>query len=315
MEYNFDNLLNYLHGSKTVYFEPLWGNHGDYLIYLGAMKFFKLNNMTLVGSISDADVVIINGSGGMTSLWGAFPIIERYIEAGAKHIVVLPSSFHVPNECLRRLLTSASFHKCKLMLFARERASLSRLSEVFSPDEEILLCHDMAFFLNEDDIFQEVNFVRANRNFILIVERGDGEVKGIDSAINTKKTALRGIINSIPLKRYAPETIKKSILRIEDRINLSNTKFARKIANEYINRKAKIVTTDISSKRLYSFIEFVETVYSAKDVFTTRLHVSVLRNIFNKTCFLTPTGGEYRKNESIFELSMRHRGYVKLLDM
>src|SRR5436853_308259 len=57
--------------NKKVYFEPLFGNHGDKLIEVGSSLFLQRMAVHWVRNPATADIIVINGGAAMTDIWGS----------------------------------------------------------------------------------------------------------------------------------------------------------------------------------------------------------------------------------------------------
>jgi exopolysaccharide biosynthesis predicted pyruvyltransferase EpsI len=306
MSVNFDELDRVLSNYRKIFFEPLRGNHGDDLIKIASLRFLEDRKKILVNSPAEANAIVINGGGGMTSEWGFISYISKYIEEGAKTVIVFPSSIHEKEEVIREILDLAKSKRCELLIFAREKETFNRL--VKFDCMKLFLSHDMAFYLKGQDIFREYLGGNAGKkkSYSLIVERRDSE---------GTTNISRGKAYRIPFKKYIPDFLKRPVKRALTHKE-ANTEFYNKCRDIIVadgSGDDDIVALDISSKGLVSFREFISTVVNANHVFTNRLHVCILRNIFNKSCYLLPTGGQYKKNESIYAHSMVDMDNIKLL--
>ena len=302
--YNFDELAAVLNKYRRVYFEPLRGNHGDDLIKMASRCFIADNNRNFTNSVSQADVVVINGGGGMTEEWGFIKYIKSYILSGAKAIIIFPSSIHVNRAAIQEIVDLSLSRQCKLYVFAREIETYKRLAEF--GELESYLSHDMAFYLKNKDVLKKYLRKVRGGGYSLVVERRDAEGR---TSINKE------IAYGIPLKEHIPIWMKRPVKRCLASRNVE-TEFYQRCRDIVISEgfgNGGIVAMDVSSKGLVSFRRFVNTVSQADLVFTNRLHVCILRSILGKSCYLLPTGGEYRKNESIYHHSMAQIEGIKLL--
>lgn len=294
---------------STVFFDPLWGNNGDKLIEMGARKFLRTQGKILVDRPGQSDAIVLNGGAGMTTVWrgNTFSRLEDYIKLGAKNVVVLPSTVHLPEETLRRAAKLALDNRCVLTVFAREKPSFERLKNALADVSEIHLGHDMAFFLSPEDFAFLKLRSPLNEKYTLVVERRDAE----SSTEISKPTASR-----MPFKHLIPMSIKRPLKRRRVRNLMHNTEFVdrcRAHVRDYANYSDKIIAGDISIPSLYSFDEFISYSNYADATFTTRLHVSILCAVLDRPCYLVRSGGELMKNESVFEQSMADGTSVKLM--
>lgn len=275
---------------------------------MGAEKYFRQNGLAIAQEPTTADAVVINGSGAMCPMYHGLGVLERYIKEGYRKIIVLPSSFYAPQGRFAELKYLAKARDCDLIFFARERASFDRLSRAFAPNRDVFLAHDMALYLDADDLAATIRAFRRRTPYTLIVERRDQE-----AATNI----ARNKAYAIPLKRNIPTWLKRPVKRTLMRNR--NKSDLRKACEIHMRGGAvpvnDVVYADISDKSLYSFHDFVNLAFHASQVYTTRLHVAILREILGLPCYLIPTGGEYRKNESVFEHSLAGNGRVKLFPL
>lgn len=305
MQSTFKEIASLMAPHRRIYFEPLYGNHGDTLIRIGATKFLRDHGKELVDDPTAADLVVVNGGGAMCDLWGGLTILKRYIEAGLSEIVVLPSSFWCQDE-FAEILHAIEGSAAKVTLFARERASFDRLTAGLNNRADIRLGHDMAFYLTAGDIVPLLN-TGSRKSYTLVVERRDAEA-------STNIAPAQSW--DVPFKAFVPIEIKRWIKRQAQLWTSNQTVFVKQclaLANEQDLKSNRIIIGDVSQPSLYSFKQFLRLVSNADVVFTTRLHVAILRHIFGRPCYLRPTGGEYSKNEAVFEYSMSNAGHVRLL--
>ncbi|MEM6757708.1 MAG: hypothetical protein AAF586_11115, partial [Planctomycetota bacterium] len=89
-----DGLLASLVG-RRVYFDGLHGNNGDDLIRMGARLAFEAAGLKPVETTDDADVIVINGGGGMIDeSKGVVARLRAHLELTPhREIVVLPQSY------------------------------------------------------------------------------------------------------------------------------------------------------------------------------------------------------------------------------
>ncbi|MER9670165.1 polysaccharide pyruvyl transferase family protein [Mesorhizobium sp. M0203] len=276
---------------------------------MGARKFLHTQGKILVDKPGQSDAIVLSGGAGMTTVWrgNTFSRLENYIKLGAKNIIVLPSTVHLPEEALRRAAKLTVEKRCNLTIFAREKPSFDRLKHALADVSEIHLGHDLAFFLSPDDF----GFLKLRRplheKYTLVVERRDAE----SSTEISKPTASR-----LPFKHLIPMSIKRPLKRRQVRNLMYNTEFVercRTYIRDHANYSDDIIAGDISIPSLYSFYEFVSYSNYADATFTTRLHVSILCAVLDRPCYLVRSGGELMKNESVFEQSMADGTSVKLM--
>lgn len=302
-----DDVLAPLAGDTPTYFEPMWGNNGDQLIEHGSRKALARSGIPPVASAEDARAIVLNGGGAMSPMWGGIDALVRYIELAPAEIVVLPSSFW-PTDALQVVRDAIERSDVRLTLFARERESHQRLLEAMEGSAKVLLAHDMALQLDSGDLERLRTKKRHRKPYALVVERRDAEAS---TSISASK-AVR-----MPFKQFVPMQLKRLVKRAIHRRAAMGTEFAQMClqhAHAYDIGPDEVMYADVSQVGEFSFAEFLSAVIDAEVVFTTRLHVAIARHIVGKPCFLQPTGGKYRKNEAVFEHSLREAGHVRLLD-
>jgi exopolysaccharide biosynthesis predicted pyruvyltransferase EpsI len=303
-EASWASIASSLATESRVNFEPMWGNHGDTLILKGALKFLKDAGKVITSAPSREHVLVVNGGGAMAQPWGGLQLLQKYLEQDFKKIVVLPSSFYGDEE-LFKVHQLAKAKKVDLTLFARDKESQKRVERIFCDTARIIVSHDMAFYLTKADLNLSNATTRAP--YVLIVERRDAE-------LSTGVTTARAW--RVPFKGAIPAAAKRSVKRMLERRDASGSSFASwclQIAKEDGYSVENFVYGDVSDGLKYSYDDFLRLVLDAEVVFTTRLHVAILRDIFGKPCYLHSTGGEYKKNESVYDHSLRLRRNVKLL--
>lgn len=311
----FQTVSDVLSPFKSVYFDPMRGNNGDRLIRLGSQKMLQTLRIDVRPSLADTDVVVMNGGGGMTSTWGALSVIQSHITRGAKTVIVLPTSFHVPVSELESLRALAMKHRCRLVLFAREKRSFNRLAGVFRISDDLFLADDMALYLSKGDILALARRTRQPRPYSLVVERQDAESSTGFAAADPATAFAASAVRNIPFKEMVPLGWKRRFWRLQERRILERTEFFARCKHSLsrLPGHGVVVGGDVSNSKTFTFSQFARLVTEAKYVVTTRLHVAILRHIIGRPCFLVATGGDYQKNESIYEYSLSQAPYVSLL--
>lgn len=329
IELNVQQLLEKENTKKAAFFfEPLSGNNGDKLIEMGSRELFKRLNLKMVNNPQNANIIIVNGSGGMTAHWGAFEIVKHYIESYPETtIIVLPSSWDLPNESFSSLFKNRS-KPC--YFFAREKYSYSKLAAVEFNKENIMnplafcgLDHDMAFHLKDTDYIKRlVN--NSGSEKILIIERTDKE-KPTTITSNSMNWII--LIKKI-IKTIAPKKIHKSLAKIMIMVSKpakrkrmekvwsdSNfTLWAQKLVLRNNNnlKSAKVISQDISDHTVYSFKDFEDVMSSATVIVTTRLHGAILGAMLGKKTYFVK--GVWHKFQGVYEYSLIDYPNVELVE-
>jgi exopolysaccharide biosynthesis predicted pyruvyltransferase EpsI len=288
-------------GFDRVYFDPLQGNNGDKLIEMGARKLLGDLGKTVVPTPESAQAIILNGGGGKPGQ------LFHHIRAGHKDIIVLPSTFHSPHGELEALRGMSDASKCNLVLVARDKESYGRLYKAFGDHGSIHLSHDMAFYLEQNHLKVPRRRLNRKQDYALVVERRDAEAS---TCIETQRAW------PIPLKAAVPTWLKRPVKRALTRRMHHDSAFARQCISqmEATGSSLPIEYGDVSDSSLFSFEDFLYLCANAREVFTTRLHVAILRSVLGLGCHLVPTGGDYRKNESVHEHSLAQQGNIRLIE-
>jgi len=272
---------------KKIYFEPLAGNHGDTLIVMGAKHVLEKAGCGLVEDPEKAEVILINGSGGMNDIWkGALEKLACYRkEYPELPTVVAPSSYRFKDYDFRAI---CEISQVPLILFARERISEQIVKETDLPSHvRVKVSHDLAFELKDSD------FVRAladkcRSGHILIVARKDREGSAGVLA-KTKGT-------------WIPKKIRRPFSWMRDRLVAFRSRdvIGEILREENIPKDVQRIYRDVSSS--VSFEEFLDAICGAALIVTDRLHVGILGHLLNKRVVLRP--GIYHKIKGVYELSM-----------
>lgn len=137
-------LLASVRGATSVVFFRSWGNVGDELIYAGVRRLFRSVHFEELSLREDpparGELALIAGGGAWSQQYHeVLPAALRSIEERFDRVVVLPSSFDVKVDEVRRTLAQT-----KATVFARERPSLRAIDELCTAD----LALDTAFFFD-----------------------------------------------------------------------------------------------------------------------------------------------------------------------
>lgn len=193
--YSLHEVLSQYSGAK-VFFDELEGNNGDTLITMGSVHEMRKVGMRFVKQPDLADVIIVNGGGGITDIWShGLRTIKKYNNQYPEiPLIIFPSSFFFKSTNLAALFIT---RKSPAYIFARERYSLQILQAMdFSEDVSFGLDNDMAFFLEDSKYLSKLK-QKVKGKHILIVERNDSETT---TRTNQEKNSgwLQVIKNKIP---------------------------------------------------------------------------------------------------------------------
>ena len=302
---------------KRIFFEPLWGNNGDTLIKLGTLVALRRAKVVQVRRPDEADLILINGSGGMSPLWGGIRVLDAYSKKYPDiPLAVLPSSWNYNKSEMENLF---KMRHSPCFLYARERYSYQLLQDLgYIPDVKIGLDHDMAFRLAESELIASLHRVGGLKHN-LFVERKDRESVGdIQQELHRIMSMMRWIIPK-KIRHALPDSVR---LRLYDIFipfeRLLNTRRLGKmdvgspLARRFIyilQRKhpefkdLPIFSADISLKEVMSFSNFCLVIANAAVVFTTRLHVGILGALLGKIVYLK--SGNWHKIRGVYEFSLK----------
>ncbi|MEL7484716.1 MAG: polysaccharide pyruvyl transferase family protein [Planctomycetota bacterium] len=304
-----DGVMRSLVG-RRVYFEKLHGNNGDDLIRMGALLAMEAAGLETIDSPDDADVIVINGGGGMIDeSKGVVRTLREHLDRSPdREIVVLPQSYKFET------VDFASFFRGRsapTTLFTRERYSLAFLESAgVSAEVRIGLDHDMAFRLADSRFLADTSS-RLSADHVLVVERAD--VEGTTGA-QVKP------IGSPAVNRFVPEAVKAPLRRVISRRRAqawsSQSPFVSSMRERLIERVPEAaglptVALDISDRNNTDFDGFVSAIAGAAAVATNRLHVGVLAGLLGKPTLLA--SNSYHKIMGIREMSMTDMPHVEFL--
>ena len=314
------------YSNRKAFFEPLAGNHGDKLIQIGSLESFKEAKLNLTNDLSKAEVILINGSGSMTPLWGdGFRVLEKYAKSFANiPLIVLPSSWDIRNVDIALLLKD---HKAPIYLYARELYSFVALKRInFSSNVQISLDHDMSFNVLRSSYFKWLLEQKANKH-LLIVERRDAE-----SLTYLKEYPLPLWIKlikffALPIMHKLPSEIYREFKAVVfgfDRLILGAKRRREAIKSDFVKEsvsliekthpqfaKLPIYAADISLLSFCSFKQFNLLIAQAAVVVTTRLHVGILSALLGKPTYIK--AGNWHKIRGVYEYSLKDRENVRLI--
>jgi exopolysaccharide biosynthesis predicted pyruvyltransferase EpsI len=299
------------HAGARAFFKPLPGNHGDRLILLGARHWLAPLGFQWVEDPAKADVIVINGGGGMfVQPWcDDLRAFRRYAQGyPGTPLVVLPSSFYWGES---DLIGCFAGRTAGLVLFARELLSLSRLERAGLPDGvSVGLDCDMAFRLAGTPLVEDARRV-PSRGYVLLVERFDAE------------QATGWSFRSGPLRkklgRRLPAPVRNFLKQVLDRVRYLTSDFRRSALDEALRLRPDlagkpVVYNDVSDVMQNSFDEFVRIIAAADAVVTTRMHAGILAAMLGKPTFLKGKAGDYRKLQSVYERWLAAMPHVHLLE-
>lgn len=300
-------LLENLRGKK-VYFEPLGGNHGDWLIVLGSLHVLAKYDVKLVRDPHAADMIVLNGGGGLgVELWDKdLEWLRGYAQTYAgQPLVILPSSFDFQGDRLARCFDGRA---APAYVFARERYSFEKLAQPYQSEVQTGLADDMALGLRDAPYLDELKKHDAVRH-VLIVERSDLET--VAAAAPGARAGGGDWKQRVPrpLRRAAKKLLYGGKVASSPR---GQTALERLYSEQPQYRALPVVAQDISLKELYSFEHFERAIVEAAVVITTRLHVGILAALLDKPTYMLRGSTVYPKIQGVYEFSLREYENVKL---
>lgn len=312
--------------NQNVFFEPLGGNHGDRLIELGSIETIQSIPLKIVNDASKADLIIINGGGGMTPLWKhGLQVLENYLKTFPHTpLIVLPSSWDLTGTNLTTLLRK---HKAPVFLYARELYSFALLEKISVKNNlQIGLDHDMAFNIRETLYFRKLSERKAEKH-LLIVEREDIE--------STTGLRYRGSFLIQLIKSFTPKVVRCSLPRSFyfalrnvaysiDRCMFGRKRKSKAAMSEFVGQTTQFIQRehpefgnlpiyagDISLPTFCSFKQFGFLIAQAAVVVTTRLHVGILSALLDKPTYFKV--GNWHKIRGVYEYSLNNNKNVGLI--
>lgn len=302
-----DSVLDSLRG-KPVYFEPLGGNNGDTLIRLGSCYAFEQRGISLVADSSQAEVAVVNGSGGVgVELWSEKlswmrDLSRRFCN---QTLIVLPSAFYFQEDHLAACFVNRT---APAYLFARDQYSYDRIAaQAYPTDVRLGLHHDMAFALRDSPFLNQLK-ARTTSRHILIVERFD---------IEATTAPPQQIVRLRSLRQRVPSPIKRMLKRIVHRQRIAASPFTitslGRLYHEAPHFKGlPVMAHDISSSEGFTFEQFTDAIANAAVVISTRLHVGILAALLDKPTYLISGNGSYQKLRAVYEYSLSNLPHVHL---
>ncbi|MEM9826360.1 MAG: polysaccharide pyruvyl transferase family protein [Planctomycetota bacterium] len=296
---------------KKIFFDPLHGNNGDELIVMGSLEAIHRHQLQRVDDASAADVIIVPGGAGLSSVWGgAIEEVLRYCDGtlGQKTLVILPSTMSFDNDRFRNGLAT---RLGSTYLFARERKTLDRIKAANLPDStHVALDHDMAFQLR-DSIWLKQLRSKSKSKHVLVVERRDAETLAAsrDGAVPVPSFT----------KKWVPQAIKRLVKRQLHEKHRRSSPFADWAKQISIKEfphaeKSNFQFLDVSLTGIFSFESFCKSIVEAEAVISTRLHVAILSALLDKPTVIVPGSKKFGKIQGIYDYSMSDMKHVTMVE-
>lgn len=280
-------LLPLIDNDYVLYDIPLHNNIGDLLIWEGELSFLKDVPYKMIDScsidtyknkrINSNTIILLHGGGNFGDIWRKhqdfrLKIIQSYPN---NKIVILPQTVYYEDK--NQLLRDAQFmnlHK-HLTICARDNVSFKILLQYFKCN--ILLLPDMAFCISTEKL---VSKVLPQQNKILYLKRTDKELKN--------QTVQIPDLNEDYLEmRDWPSIERMDVIQLGLRVlqKIHIAKFTIWYADN-------IYKTFLINKG-------VKFISQYKNVYTTRLHVSILSTLLHKRNNIIDNS--YGKNKNFYE--------------
>lgn len=285
---------------RRVFFDALYGNHGDRLLTIAAEALIARAGIAPVRRVRSAEFILVNGGGGMADGWSGLGRLATYCRSfPAVPLAVLPSSYYFTHSSLSEL---CDLRRAELWLWARERPSFDLLlqQQARGARFHVGLDHDLAFSLRRHPLVAELRRP-AQPGHILVVERDDWE----GPTGRTRPLAPPGF-------GFIPESVRSRVRRVlvaplrrrKDRASefcRAALAFARHRHPETADLPS--VTADVSLAETCDFGAFLRHVAGAAVIVTTRLHVAILGQLLAIPTYLVE--GRYHKYRGVFAYSMQ----------
>lgn len=160
---------------------PEYPNVGDHLIALAEKKFFeeyfsdyKIIEVTnedyifyktrIKNVIKTSDLLVVTGGGFLGTLWidGHYSEVLDLLKGYPNNpIIIMPQSIYFEDSKLGNNYidyTKETFLRNKLLVFAREKYSFERLSDIVGQSNLTILCPDIALYYKKNDVYSDDRF-------------------------------------------------------------------------------------------------------------------------------------------------------------
>ncbi len=278
--------------NRTFYMKPWNGNSGDVLIWLGTEQLLEDLHVNRTLDPHAAQIILIPG--GNQTMWQGN--IEVWKDAWSrwpgKDFVVGPTTVWLgltrwDHEIQRR-------HVRVTAMFARDPASYAILQTCrLKRNITIGLSHDPALYLRDSEWIGRHRDA-ATDEFVLAAFRDDFE--GMKKPPSRWGSWLR----------LVPSCLQKRIEGCDPTIR-RQSKIARAIQCTRSTKPMRVCDASV-----FPLPYFLETVRSAEEVHTDRLHVMLLAAMLGKPTFAY--GTHFRKLESVYEHSLRNWARVEFIN-
>lgn len=265
----YNKLSSLVDNNYALYEVPFHNNIGDLLIWEGEYQFLKNTKYKMVDCCSIYTykedsyllpniIILLHGGGNFGDLWRMhqdfrLKIIQKYPN---NKIIIFPQTVYYKNHDI--MLKDAEImkqHK-NLTICTRDMVSYNLLKKYFS--NNILLVPDMAFYIPSEQLFSKI---RHQTNKILYLKRNDKELK----------KGIKLDFENYPIDIYdwpcmshydLVQILFKILLRLK--LYKLSVWYAQDIYKKFLIRNS------------------VKFVCKYKEIYTTRLHASILCTLLEK---------------------------------
>jgi exopolysaccharide biosynthesis predicted pyruvyltransferase EpsI len=276
----------------AFYMKPWNGNSGDVLIWLGTEQLLEDLHIHRTLDPHAAQIVLVPG-GNQTMWQGNIDIWkDAWSRWPEKDFVVGPTTIWLgltrwEQEIQRR-------HARVTALFARDPGSYAILQTCrLDGDITLGLSHDPALYLRDSELIAR-HREAATDEFVLAAFRDDFE--GLKDPQSRRAQWLK----------LVPSYVQRQIQSL-DRRTRRQSKIARAIRCTRSTKPLRVC--DAST---FPFPYFLETVRSAEEVHTDRLHVMLLAAMLGKPTFAY--GTHFRKLENVYHHSVKSWARVEFIN-
>jgi len=281
----YKQLLPLINNDYVLYDVPLHNNIGDLLIWEGELSFLKNLPYKMIDTcsidtythkkLSPNTIILLHGGGNFGDIWRIhqdfrLKIIQSYPN---NKIIILPQTvFYENKEQLLKDVQIMSSHK-NLTICTRDTISFQILTEHFS--DKILLLPDMAFCISTTKLKKHL---LPAQDKTLYLERTDKELNHQNFSIPSD--------NKIEVRDW-PSIETMDIIQL-------GLRFSQKVPYKKI---AIWYATHIYKPFLIN--KGVRFISKYKEIYTTRLHVSILSTLIEKKHYIIDNS--YGKNKNFYD--------------
>lgn len=296
----YQKLFPLIDNDYVLYEVPFYNNVGDLLIWEGENQFLKSVKYKMVDccsiytykenkNLSSDIIILLQGGGNFGDLWRMhqefrLKIIQKYPN---NKIIIFPQTVYYQNhDIMLRDAKIMKQHK-NLTICARDMVSYNLLKKYFS--NNILLVPDMAFYIPTEQLLSKISHCQTNKT--LYLKRNDKEFKN----------RIKLDFENHPIDIYDwPCMTHNDIIQILLKILLRLKLYKLSLwYAQYIYKKFLINNS----------IKFVS---KYKEIYTTRLHTSILCTLLEKQHHILDNS--YGKNKNFYYTWLKDLEGVEFID-